>query len=902
MIEKHDLSLRERRHIDKMFYLGSDPLFYERNFDHYRPTTELSCLITPMLEAMSPPWKMHPTDVWTHVGPGFRDANSPKLPRQGWKIHVSATNKNCGEILKKVTAVTLANHVPFKFANDTNTMTLMTSKRWPRGGSGKFVTIYPYNDKQFHILLESLYNALEGYAGSYILSDRRYRDSRCLYYRYGGIIATTERNYLGLQQQVLTSPDGIRSPDHRQPYFDPPHWVTDPYPSSEEEGENNEFSLNDGRFTITNALSFSNTGGVYLAMDAESGREVVVKEARPNVELSPEGKDAVARLMQEEAILKTLTGLRIVPEVYHSFWDWENYYIVIEYLDATSIRSVMLTDSPLLKVKPSRADSEAYYQTYKTMFTSLLQVVRAIHAKGIVIGDLSPTNIMVDKVSKEIRLIDFEGAFEPSSGEMKDLHTPGFRPYEKDRKHDSDFSDDIYAIGAIMLYCIFPFSVMSFIRKDLFTSVLPIVISDIGWWDTPVLEVISRLVVNDIGCDEAELLLTADYVVASPFSGFHSRLLGKESTLGLRTVQGLLLDFLTRNFRSSAKHTLFPIDPFGKETNSLGYGFGATGIIDTLQQCQVDIPPDALDRYRRELEAIDFAELSPGFLVGSAGMAWAFLNSGDAENARRFLDHANAVTLSDAHHSLYHGLAGIGMVNLAAYMLLNEACYLTAARRCGETLKQRAIEDEKGIHWVDDGGIRIGYGYGQSGVALFFLRLSQVLDEPHWKETGRRALDFDLSFGEELESGVVSFPAAPDVKHTYEPYIEEGTSGIAKVAMRFGLMNEMERLLVDAHRKYTGFPGLIYGLAGFVDVLVDGYLYSGDTRYLKMAERPLHGLVDFYIFESEKGFTIPGDNLFRVSCDYATGVAGIVQALHRRIELKPDKFCLDILDVKHIKK
>jgi hypothetical protein len=85
-------------------------------------------------------------------------------------------------------------------------------------------------------------------------------------------------------------------------------------------------------------------------------------------------------------------------------------------------------------------------------------------------------------------------------------------------------------------------------------------------------------------------------------------------------------------------------------------------------------------------------------------------------------------------------------------------------------------------------------------------------------------------------------------------------------------------------------------LTGFVDVLLDAYLYSKDEKYLDMAERPLQGLTDLYLFKNDAGYATPGDSLFRISCDYATGVAGVMRTLHRRANLLPDEFCLDELD------
>jgi hypothetical protein len=100
------------------------------------------------------------------------------------------------------------------------------------------------------------------------------------------------------------------------------------------------------------------------------------------------------------------------------------------------------------------------------------------------------------------------------------------------------------------------------------------------------------------------------------------------------------------------------------------------------------------------------------------------------------------------------------------------------------------------------------------------------------------------------------------------------------------------------HRKYSGFPGLIYGLSGFVDVLTDAHIYTGDSRYLDMAKRPLSGLLDLYLFESEGELAMPGENLFRISCDFATGLTGVARTLHRHIHLVGDDLCLDALDAR----
>lgn len=885
-------SFRDVRHIDKTFYLGSDARFYEPNYVHYVPNDDLRSIVQPFLQDSPVEWMIHRADVWTHIIPDTDDSVY-KLPSQGWKAHISATNLNCKAILEAVAKLAISFCIQFKFANDVDTLRLMTSKRWARGGSGKFITVYPASDQQFRAFMEAAYRVLKGHVGSFILSDRRYRDSRCLYYRYGGMKSVRQLDHIGRRLETLTAPDGRQIVDQRMPYFDMPDWVTDPFSEHDvDEDEGSEPTLGDGRYLIQKAISFSNTGGVYLATDLTRGMDVLIKEARPYVELSSVGEDATDRLAHEARLLKAASGLGVVPEVYDTFWDWENFYLVEEFIDAEDMRGIMLSGTPLLKVAPTIRNSEDFYKTYTSMFVSLLSALDRLHNCGIVIGDLSPTNILVEKGSMRVHIIDLEGAFRPNVDGVQDIHTPGFRPQTKGKKKASDFSDDLYAVGVIMMYSIFPIAAMNYLRADLFSTVLPVIIADVGWSKTPVLRVIQRLVTNTISSREAIDQLRREATIQPP----QTHTAQSRAIPPLDALCGEMARFITGNFRLDQAYTLFPVDPFGRHNNPLGFGFGSSGVIYAMNRLGHSVPEQATRRYYEELQEANLDNMAPGFLTGTAGIAMALLFSGQIDEGRRYLAHANSSNLVRAHHSLYYGMAGIGMANLAAYHILGDSIYLDQAVCLAETLEQSAVSCDRGVYWQDNGKIEIGCGYGQSGVALFLLRLSQVLNDPRWRAVGRKALDYDLSHAQEIEPGVVSFGGSPDNSQTLEQYIEQGSGGIAKVAIRYGLLDDIAPLLADVYRKYSGFPGLIYGLSGFLDTFTDAHIHSGDPKYREMALRPLQGLIDLYVFETEGGQATPGENLFRISCDYATGMAGIVTALNRHAHERGDEMWLDWLD------
>src|ERR1700729_1154228 len=139
-----------------------------------------------------------------------------------------------------------------------------------RGSSGKFLTVYPPTDERFVEIADWLAEALDGIDGPYILSDRRYRDSKAVYYRYGGFVGLPRLRPDGTAMLMMKAPDGALVPDVRQPYWYAPEWAGDPVADDSHDGSADDQLLG-GRFAVTSALSFSNQGGVYVASDVRTG-------------------------------------------------------------------------------------------------------------------------------------------------------------------------------------------------------------------------------------------------------------------------------------------------------------------------------------------------------------------------------------------------------------------------------------------------------------------------------------------------------------------------------------------------------------------------------------------------------------------------------------------------------
>ncbi|MBN2435355.1 MAG: lanthionine synthetase C family protein, partial [Spirochaetes bacterium] len=265
------------------------------------------------------------------------------------------------------------------------------------------------------------------------------------------------------------------------------------------------------------------------------------------------------------------------------------------------------------------------------------------------------------------------------------------------------------------------------------------------------------------------------------------------------------------------------------------------------------------------------------------------------EHGEKLMDMSMNHSLISSCHSLYYGMAGIGLINIYYYLRSKKNIYLDNAFQMCERLLDSTKSKNGKFYCETNGEISIGLGYGQSGIALFFLRLYQITGLEKYLSFGKKYLLSDLEYCKKSEKNVISIPGS-NKNSTLEPYIEEGSGGVIKVILRYHKYFEFDQLnemINDIYRKYSVFCGLQFGLASFIDVFVDLFKYLKDDKFLSMAQRPIAGIRDLYLLKYPFGYAVPGDGLFRISCDYATGVAGVMRALHRYVHHDSADFLLD---------
>lgn len=831
-------------------------------------------------------WSLKRRGVWVHCMP-----DGARLALQGWKIHLSSVPRDARALLEAVSGFLISRGVPFKFLADAATLRLTGSKSWSRGASGKFVTVYPADEEGFKALLPRLDALTRAFRGPYILSDRRYGDSRVLFYRYGGIRLNTRLRPDGSRAPVLLAPDGGEVPDVRNPFYRVPSWASDPFPAERpKEGDD----LLGGRFAVERPLHFSNTGGVYLARDMETGKTAVLKEARPDVHGFSAEEDAVALLRREHAMLVRVAPLGVSPRPLAFFTEWEHCYLAQEHLDGY-LTLLRYASRGSLFLERSR-DPERLRRLWErdlTVARRLAAAVETLNAAGLVVGDVSYNNVLVHPETLDVKVIDLEGAFLPGEAPRARVVTPGFSDPGRAADAPPTRADDAYGVGAALLFLLTHKNALLKLRPEAGLRALAEAVSEFGLPDG-ILEAVKALMDPD-PARRPRPAAALEPLAAAPLRA------PAADTPRIRPEETVreACRFMLAQADPGREDRLFPADPAVFESNPVNLAHGAAGVLYALGTAGGGAPEGLLDWLERR--ARSGPSLPPGLRTGTAGIAWTLCALGRQEAALSLLESAEGHPLLGACDDLDHGAAGWGLANLKLWSSTGDRRRLDAAVRVADGLLERAHLDADGLFWPEpDGAVSYGLGHGAAGIALFLLYLDCALGGGRFRTAASDALAYDLARGVAQE-GTLSWRRGSRARNILYPYRRYGSAGVGTACLRFlratgeaRWKEAVEGIFQDCDRRFAAFPGRESGLAGLGEFHLDAYRMTGEPRFLAAAEKAAAGLSLFAVPQPE-GLAFPGDGLTHLSCDLATGSAGVVLFLDRLARPRPADFLLDEL-------
>ncbi|MFI1100704.1 class IV lanthionine synthetase LanL [Streptomyces melanogenes] len=816
-----------------------------------------------------------------------------ELPSHGWKLHVSARPEDLSRVADLIVPVLLRYVCDAKFARDAAVLGLMNSGALDAALVGKAVTVYP-RPQDVTALGGELAALLAGWPGPRVLSDRQIRSDAPVYYRYGPFRATgTDDAAL-----VMTGPDGTRWRGRAGTRYHQPPWATDPFRAATPP-PGRPARLIGGRYRLTTGIARSPHGDVYRAVDTTSGERVIVKQARAHVGEGPDGVDACGRLRHEHAVLRALAGVEGVPQVRDHLRHGDDEYLITTDCGPRDLRRDVLGHGPYAPAtEPAPAGTgavgvRANHREITALARRLLAVLDAVHARGVVVGDLKPSNVVLGE-DDSAYLVDF--GVSALHGARPAGATPGYSMPVYRVGEPPGPADDLYALGATLYFALTGMDPVvvdrdAAVNRDRTLASLAAVLP--GAPHRPARELVAGLLDPDPVRRAA---------CARRWRGRPAPLAtGRRLPSPPRVTRGLLDDLIAHTVTTcataAAELPAGPQPPHGQLHFGLTLYDGAAGVgLELLHHLEhPGVPQAVADLAHRTARHTALPTLTTALYTGRTGVD-LFLDAAaePTGTAERFVPPPSLRPYDDTGDQIGGAAgAGSGLLALArrAYAAGRDEeadARLAAAGECVRALLAmeggRERPEPQPSAAASEAAFPFGFAHGRAGVVHFLHAYHRFTGDPAAGAAARAGLD-ELAVH---TPRLLALAARTEAHRRYGSWCR-GLAGIGTLLIEAGGHEGAPRLTDLGVRCAWVCRDLAprmspvsqcCGLAGVGELLIDAAAVTGDGRLHRAAE-DVAGLILSRSGGTSRRPVFPDNTLAASGPGWATGSAGVLSFLRR---------------------
>ncbi|CAD5901011.1 Serine/threonine protein kinase [Carnobacterium maltaromaticum] len=836
---------------------------------YYSPLDERQKKSRFNLNGLNENWQIEEDANWIYIM-----NKTKKLPKQGWKIHVSATLEDAQESLNLVASYLIHEAVSFKYASSLWELSMKNSKYGDRGSSGKFITIYPIDTAEFQKLIQELEIILKDRPkGAYILTDKRWKKSN-VYFRYGGILPM-EIKRGNLSIPAIEDEKGVLIPDKREPIYHVPEFVKEPnlVKAMTEEmvlKENEEDMTEFNKYEFLEALHFSNGGGVYKAKDLENGTTVIVKEGRPEAGIDALGIDGYGRIQKEAEIMKKFGTVEQVTHYINDFTAWENRFLVEEFIEGMALDDWLPIAFPFSESE----DKEKYGNNAIKILDNILLGLEAVHTVSVGIGDFSPANIMINPESFEIKFIDFELAGILKEPYIPGLMTMGFATSETETREESDW----FALKRLSFYMFMPVGPIFDLSENMMDKYIEYIKLHFGEQVASKIKEIEKICNKKIG---------RELKVGKMFSVPKSLLTPDNIDEYISKIRaGLVNDLKNTEIYKTEQLIQGDIRQYEKDGAMLSPLYGGFGNIMALSRTG-ELPAIAKE-WAIEYSSVKMLEkhlVDDGLFTGKAGIASIVYDLGLIEESKAIFNSIQYQNIK-TDLSIASGLAGIGLAFITASTLPHFEFLRERSISIADTL-MREFEANAPIYPYDEDSIALGLTDGWAGVSLFLATMYQITKNKIYLSSAIEIITYEVNHNTICEETDSTRQGNDREGNRKIPYLSGGSVGIALVLLEIEklLVNdsnpwklEIEEIsrVIDSYCFYCS--GLFRGATGMV-VLANALDFEKNDLDLPKVTNALR-ILDNYILEKDGDYYLTGDFDYKISADLFSGASGALLALY----------------------
>jgi tRNA A-37 threonylcarbamoyl transferase component Bud32 len=206
---------------------------------------------------------------------------------------------------------------------------------------------------------------------------------------------------------------------------------------------------------------------IYKAVDLKKMSWCVLKIAKKNTAEDENGRDMDDRIFWEKNVLCELSDIVFIPRCIDYFVISKRSCLVVEYFPGVVLYEKI--DSIFKGGKRWVDIGEKIQHEILSCFLGIVVMIREIHFRLYVYRDISNSNIIISPAGK-LCLIDFELSYSLNAGLPTPpfiLGTHGFVAPEQINVSSPKIAEDIYSLGALLIYMLTDVRPVKIIAEDI---------------------------------------------------------------------------------------------------------------------------------------------------------------------------------------------------------------------------------------------------------------------------------------------------------------------------------------------------------------------------------------------------------------------------------------------------
>ncbi|NUR60375.1 MAG: protein kinase/lanthionine synthetase C family protein, partial [Catenulispora sp.] len=869
---------------------------------------EVEALVAAHAEAAGTEVRIQPGPVWLMIRPP-----AARIPRQGWKLHVSARVATLGATADAIVPALLAEGCAFKIVRSGEALARLNDGTTTPSAIGKAFTVYPEQDRvrEVGLLLARL---LRGRAAPRVLSDRRVAADAPVYYRYGPIDKPWTADAQGKLVMTLTGPDGQEFPALATLRYRQPAWAVDPFtgeaggpeqPPRPDPERQPRARLGD-HFQIDGGVVHAGRGDVMRAVDLRDGGRVIVKQSRALVDEGEDGVDTRLRVRNERRVLAALEGVEGVAGFVDHFRADADEFLVTRDVGRFNLADDVMENGRYPAADEIEAGTGAVAtpgtgtfatcgRTLEALAQRMAGIILAVHERGVLIRDLNPRNVVIGPDGSanliDLGLAGLNGLCLPGG-------TSGYSSARQFRHQEPTTADDLLALGTTLVYAwtALPPVVLSADSDEPRRIALRMIRARRGPAPDGVIGLICDLLSMDSARTHAAArrMAAGEFAAAAPTRTPLPRPAALSEPLIAEITGNLLADLLVQT-----RAVLTEVPRYEKAAVDGCVYRGGAGIgLELLEHLDgPGVAELAAELVRFSEHGADVVRLGAGLWTGRTGLDYFRLS------ARRRLPAARVKQSGGPggpdvlpaqpdwkpeYCDLISGASGIGLGHLLMHELDGRPEHLDLARRCAEHVLANTAptEDTQPAALPESAGVEssAGKGHGLAGTVDALTAIGARLgDAGLLAAADERARELT-----ERCDRLVAKSRRPTTAPLAASWCQ-GLSGIASSLLGAADLLGDQRYAAAARRAADACISLIprvdkpfqcCGLAGIGSMLIDFAVHDGDEKYWTAARAVAAqmllrsaGPADHPVFVKDN----PGD----YSASWAYGLAGILSFFRR---------------------